>query len=59
MHAARCLDKAKHRVSAHKQVGLLSVLLGEAVRWGWIENNPLRHIRKQKEEERRWYLADD
>jgi hypothetical protein len=38
---------------------LLSVMLNEALRWGWIESNPLRHMRKHKEEERRCYLSDE
>ena len=59
MHAARYLDESRHQVSANRQIGLLSVMLNEAVRWGWIENNPLRHMRKHKEEERRRYLSDE
>jgi integrase len=59
MDAARYLDESKHQVSANRQISLLSVMLNEAVRWGWIENNPLRHMRKHKEVERRRYLSDE
>ena len=34
-------------------------MLGEAVRWGWIELNPLQRMRKNKEEERRRYITDE
>jgi len=57
--AARYLYESKYKVSANRQVSLLSVMLGEAVRWGWIEMNPLQKMRKHKEEERRRYLTDD
>lgn len=59
MDAAQYLDLSKHAVSANRQISLLSVMLSEAVRWGWIESNPLRHMRKHKEEERRRYLSDE
>lgn len=58
-HAARYLDESKYKVSANRQVSLLSVMLGEAVRWGWIDVNPLQKMRKHQEEERRRYLTDD
>ena len=58
MHAARFLDESPHRVSANRQIGLLSVMLSEAVRWGWLESNPIRHMRKHKEEERRRHISD-
>lgn len=59
IHAARFLDESEHQVSANRQISLLSVMLNEAVRWGWIEVNPLRHMRKHKEKERRRYLSDE
>ena len=59
MDAARYLDESKYQVSANRQISLLSVMLNEAVRWGWIENNPLQHMRKHKEEARRRYLSDE
>ena len=59
MDAARYLDESKHKVAANRQVSLLSVMLNEAVRWGWIETNPLRHMRKNDEERRRRYLTDE
>ena len=59
MDAARYLDESKYQVSANRQISLLSVMLNEAVRWGWIENNPLLHMRKHKEEARRRYLSDE
>lgn len=58
MDAARYLDESRHKVSANRQISLLSVMLNEAVRWGWIEVNPLRHMRKHKEEVRRRYISD-
>jgi len=59
MDAARYLDVSHYKVSANRQISLLSVLLNEAVRWGWIETNPLLHMRKHEEVERRRYLSDD
>ncbi len=58
VHAARFLDKSKHAVSANRQVSLLSTLLSEATRWGWIEQNPLLKMRKNPETERRRYITD-
>ncbi|MGB5629676.1 MAG: tyrosine-type recombinase/integrase [Woeseiaceae bacterium] len=59
MHAARYLDESRYKVSANRQISLLSVMLGEAVRWGWIDSNPLQKMRKNKEEERRRYITDE
>lgn len=59
MHAARYLDESKYKVSANRQISLLNVMLNEAVRWGWIETNPVQNVRKNKEEERRRYITDE
>lgn len=59
MHAARFLDESTYKVSANRQISLLSVMLAEAARWGWIDSNPLQKMRKNKEEERRRYITDE
>lgn len=59
MHAARFLDESPHKTSANRQISLLSVMLGEAVRWGWLKSNPLLHMRKNKESRRTRYITDE
>lgn len=59
MHAARYLDESRYKVSANRQITLLSTMLNEAKRWGWLESNPLIRMRKNPEEERRRYITDD
>lgn len=60
MHAQRYLKESAHKVSANRQISLLSTLLSTAVRWGWLERNPLLdHLKMNEEHERKMLITDE
>jgi integrase len=58
-HAAKLLDEHPHRVTAQRLVGLLSGVLGYAVRIGWMPGpNPLYGFQKGPRARRTRYITD-
>ncbi len=58
MHIAEYLDRHPHKVSANREVSLLSSIYSYAMRWGWCDHNPCMGIRRHSEKPRERYLED-
>lgn len=59
-HMAKLLDEHPKRVTAQRLVGLMSNVLGFAVRIGWMPGpNPLYGFNKGKKSKREVYIPDD
>ena len=58
MHIAQYLDQHPHKVSANREVSLLSSIYSYAMRWGWSDHNPCIGIRRHSEKPRERYLQD-
>ena len=58
VHIAQYLDQHPHKVSANREVSLLSSIYSYAMRWGWVDHNPCIGIRRHSEKPRERYLED-
>lgn len=58
-HAAEFQDAYPDTVTGNRVVSLLSTILKKAVRWGWIERNPMVGYEKQPERRRTRILSDE
>lgn len=59
-HAAKIIDEHPHRVTGQRLVGLLSNVLGYAVRIGWMPGpNPLYGFKKGPKARRMRYITDE
>ncbi|RMD79710.1 MAG: hypothetical protein D6809_02965 [Gammaproteobacteria bacterium] len=56
---AAYLDRRSAKVAANREIAVLSAIYQHAIRWGWCEDNPCRHVRRNPERARRRYLSDD
>ncbi len=58
MHAARYLDEHTAKVSANREITLLSGVYKRAMRWGWTDKNPVVGITRNTEKGRERYLEN-
>jgi integrase len=58
MHIAQYLDQHPHKVTANREVSLLSSIYSFAMRWGWCDHNPCRGVRRHSEKPRERYIED-
>jgi integrase len=58
MHVAQYLDRRSAKVSANRDVAVLSSVFAMAMRWGWCDANPCRGVRRNPERARERYLSD-
>ncbi len=58
MHVAQYLDSHDHKVSANREIALLSSIFSHAMRWGWCDHNPGKGVHRHSEKPRKRYLKD-
>jgi integrase len=58
-HIAKYLDEHRSPTMANNQVSMLAVMFEKAMRWGWIDRNPARGIRRNSMKPRDRYITDD
>lgn len=58
-HIAKYLDEHRSPTMANNQVSMLAVMFEKAMRWGWIDRNPARGIRRNAMKPRDRYITDD
>lgn len=52
-HIAQYLDRHPKKVTANREIAMLSSVLAQAMRWGWVDKNPCKGIRRNTEVKRR------
>ena len=58
-HIGEYLDKREAKISANREVQLMSAMFTKAIRWGWIEFNPTLGVQKNPEKVRDRYITDE
>lgn len=58
-HVAEYLDRSDRKVSANREIALLSHVFTKAMRWGKCDANPCRGVERNKERPRNRYIAHD
>jgi integrase len=58
MNIAQYLDQHPHKITANREVALLSTIFSYAMRWGWCDRNPCTGVRRHSEKPRERYLED-
>jgi integrase len=58
MHIAQYLDQQPHKITANREVALLSTIFSYAMRWGWCDHNPCMGVRRHSEKPRERYIED-
>jgi integrase len=58
-HIAQYLDASEAKVSANREIALLSHAYTKAVRWGLVQTNPCRGVERNKEKPRDRYIAHE
>jgi integrase len=59
VHVAQYLDAATAKVSANRDVAVLSSVFAYAMRWGWCDHNACRGVRRHSERPRDRYITDE
>lgn len=58
-HIAQYLDNHAHKVTANREIALLSTIFAHAMRWGWCDRNPCKGVHRNTEKHRDRYITDD
>ena len=58
VHVAQYLDRRAAKVSANRDIAVLSSVYAYAMRWGWCDANPCRGVRRHSERPRERYVSD-
>jgi integrase len=58
-HIYAYMDARQAKTAANREKSLLSHVLKYAIRWGFIADNPCRHVESFDEQPRRRYISDD
>jgi len=58
-HVAQMLDQAKAKVAANRHAAVLSTVYQHAMRWGWVDTNPCKGVRRNRETARTRYIDDN
>lgn len=56
-HVAQYLDQHDSPVLANREMAMLSSVYQEAIRWGWVESNPCRGVRRNTEKRRTRHIT--
>lgn len=57
-HVAEFLDKHPSKASANQHIVLMGVMYQMGMRWGWVDFNPTKVVRKNSLEQRDRYITD-
>jgi integrase len=58
-HVAGYLDAHDSKAAANIQIGIMSTMLERAMRWGWIDKNVCKGVRRNAMKKRDRYITDD
>lgn len=58
-HIAQYLEISSRKVSANREISLMSSIFSKGIRWGHCKENPCAGVEKNKEKPRDRYITDD
>jgi integrase len=58
-HIAEYLDTSEFKITANREIQLMSAMYTKAIRWGWCETNPTQSIKRNEEKQRTRYITDE
>lgn len=58
-HIAEYLDTSEFKITANREIQLMSAMYTKAIRWGWCETSPTRDVARNEEKQRNRYITDE